>query len=217
MSSWSHVRSSYDQVAGKYEDRFRDELAGKEGDRHLLATLAQSVADPVLEIGCGPGQIGGFVRERGRRVLGLDLSPEMARRAAARLDGALVADMRDLPIRSGGIGGIVAFYSIIHLRRPELRDTFREFFRALRPGGRILLSAHEGDDEIELTEFIGEPVPMAATFFGLDELTTALGAAGFDITNAVRREPYSSEGSTIRLYVEACKPESDPDGQTTES
>ena len=104
------VGSSYDAVARKYEARFLDELSAKPRDRELLTTFSGSVCDPVVEIGCGPGQIGAFVRTHGRRVVGLDLSTEMARLASSRLGGALVADMRSLPFATARVGGIVAFY-----------------------------------------------------------------------------------------------------------
>ena len=76
----------------------------------------------------------------------------------------------------------------------------------LRPGGRGLLSAHEGTGVVELDEFLQEPVPFAATLFGLDELVGATHAAGLEVTVAERRQPYATEGKTVRLYVEARKP-----------
>ena len=212
--SWERLRSSYDLVAAKYEERFRDELQGKARDRELLESFARSVGDPIVEIGCGPGQIGVFVRERGRRVVGLDLSHEMAKLASRRLDGAVTADMRALPLRTAAVGGILAFYSVIHLRRPELESVLRAFHRVLRPGGRILLSAHEGQGEVGVAEFLGEPAPVAATLFELAELTKAASAAGFDIIRAERREPYPSEGQTVRLYVEGQRRAASPNSGT---
>jgi SAM-dependent methyltransferase len=203
---WDYLRSSYDTTASKYEARFLDELRGKPRDRELLAAFAKSVRDPVAEIGCGPGQIGAFVRHWGRRVVGVDLSPEMAKLAKARLDGALAADMRSLPLATDCLGGLLAFYSLIHVRRAELEPVLREFRRVLRPGGRVLFSVHEGKDEVELDEFLEEPVPFAATLFELDELVGASEAAGLEVTLAERRPPYANEGKTVRLYVEAMKP-----------
>ena len=55
-----------------------------------------------------------------------------------------------------------------------------------------------------LDEFVGEPVPLAGSFFGLDEMVAATRAAGFTVTLAERREPYASE-ATVRLYVEATR------------
>ena len=204
--AWEHLRSSYDEVARKYEDRFLDELRGKPRDREILAAFAAAVPDPVVEVGCGPGQIGLFVKQHGRRVYGLDLSSQMARLANVRLDGALAADMHSLPFASEQLGALVAFYSLIHVRRSALRPVLREFHRMLRPGGRVLFSAHEGRDEVAYEEFLGEPVPFVATLFELDELVDSSRAAGFDVTNAERRMPYPSESGTVRLYIEATRP-----------
>ncbi len=204
--AWDFLPSSYDAVATTYESRFEDELDDKPRDRELLEALARTAGDPVADIGCGPGQVGAFVRQRGRRVVGLDLSPEMARLAKLRLDAALVADMRALPLATDSMGGLVAFYAVIHLRRAELGTALREFRRVLRPSGHVLLSAHEGTGVVELDEFLQEPVPFAATLFGLDELVAATHQAGLEVTVAVRRQPYATEGETVRLYVEARKP-----------
>jgi SAM-dependent methyltransferase len=203
--TWEWLTTTYDTVARKYEARFLDELAGKPRDRELLSAFSESARDPVIEIGCGPGQIGAFARERGRRVVGVDLSREMARLAGTRLDAALVGDMRALPFASGLVGGIVAFYSLIHLQRPELGPTLAEFHRVLRDGGRLLFSVHEGEGDVVLDRFVDEPVPFAATLYSLDEMVAATDAAGFDVTTAERRRPYADE-STVRLYVEAAKP-----------
>jgi SAM-dependent methyltransferase len=202
---WDRVRSTYDVVANKYEARFLDELDGKPRDRELLEGFAGSVADPVVDIGCGPGQIGAFVRARGRCVVGLDFSAAMARLARGRLDAAVSADMRRLPFARGRVGGVLAFYSVIHLPRPDLGTALEEFHRALRPGGRLFLSAHEGEGELERDEFLEENVPIVATLFELDELVDAATAAGFDIAVAERRPSYENEGGTVRLYVEGVR------------
>ena len=176
--SWDRLGASYDRAAGRYEEHFWDELEAKPWDRQRLSAFAAQVADPVVEFGCGPGQVGAYVRAAGRQVIGLDLSGEMVRRAAAHLDAAAVADLRHLPLAAESAGGLLAFYSVIHIRRTELEATFCEFRRVLKAGGRVLLSAHEGEGEIHQDEFLGIPVPFAATLFGLEELAGAVRAAG---------------------------------------
>jgi SAM-dependent methyltransferase len=202
---WDFLPDSYDAVASVYEGRFSAELGGKPRDRELLHAFSGLVSDPVVEIGCGPGQIGLFVRQRGRHVIGVDLSNEMAKLANARLGAAVVADMRALPLAPGRVAGLVAFYSLIHLHRSELGTALSEFHRVLRPGGRVIMTAHEGHGDVELDEFLGVPVPFAATLFALDELVDASLAAGLVVTVAERRAPYSSE-STFRLSVVAERP-----------
>jgi ubiquinone/menaquinone biosynthesis C-methylase UbiE len=197
------VGSSYDRVAEKYEARFLGELSSKPRDRALLDAFSAVVGDPVVEVGCGPGQIGAYVRARSRRVIGADISVAMATRATRRLDATVVGDMRALPIGTGAAAGVLAFYSLIHLPRREVVLALEEFARILRPGGRALFSAHEGQGETEVGEFLGEAVRVRVTFFELDELVAATRAAGLEIVRAERRAPYATESERFRLYVEA--------------
>jgi SAM-dependent methyltransferase len=203
---WHQLRSAYDHVATKYEERFIDELDGKPRDRELLDRFATTTIDPVVEVGCGPGQIGAYIRRRGRHVIGVDLSKSMAALARHRLGAAVSADMRRLPCASASVGGVVAFYSIIHMPRPDLTVALQEFERVLRPGGQLVFSAHEGDGEYRSTEFLGEAVPFIASLFTLDELVTATRAARLDVVTTERRAPYATESDTYRLYIGAEKP-----------
>ncbi len=196
----------YDLAAGWYEQRFADELARKPTDRALLSDFAAAVGDPVVDLGCGPGQIGAFVRAAGRRVIGLDLSPEMARLAAGRLDGAVVADLRRLPCKDASVGGVVAFYSVIHVGREQLRATLTDLRRVLRPGGQLLLSAHEGSGTLRVEDWQDTGQPFTATLYSLDELTSAAETAGLAVRSATRRPPYPDEGATTRLYLLAAAP-----------
>jgi SAM-dependent methyltransferase len=205
-TSGDGVRDVYDTVAHRYEVRFAAELGGKPRDRALLNAFADRVRDPVLDVGCGPGQIGSYVRDRGRHVIGLDLSHEMTRLAALRLHGAVTADLRALPVATGSVGGVLAFYSLIHLPRVQVAATFAELYRVLRSGGHVLLSAHQGDGEVTVHEFLGEQVQLTGTFFALDELMRYARDAGFEVTHAERRPPYASEGNTVRLSVELRRP-----------
>jgi SAM-dependent methyltransferase len=166
------------------------------------------VGDPVVEVGCGPGQIGAYVRAHRRRVVGADISVAMATRVRRRLDAAIVANMQSLPLATGAAAGLLAFYSLIHIRRRDVDGVLREFARVLRPGGRVLFSVHEGQGETEVEEFLGEAVGVSVTFFDLDELVAATRAAGFEIVFAERRAPYASESETFRLYIEATRPAS---------
>jgi SAM-dependent methyltransferase len=203
--TFDHVRATYDAVAQQYEARFLDELAHKPRDRELLEAFASCVEDPVMEIGCGPGQVGAYARGHGRWVVGIDLSTEMARLAHVRLDAALAGDMRALPVATGAAGAVLAFYSVIHLPRAQLSMALREFARVLRPGGRLLCSAHEGDGVVERDEFLGVAVHFGATLFQLDELVAACQDAALDVVTTERRAPVPTEAQTTRLYVEAVK------------
>lgn len=198
---------AYDLVAETYEDRFVDELGSKPRDRELLDGLAAASRGLVVDLGCGPGQIGSYVRDRGPEVVGVDVSHGMAVRAARRLTGAVVADMRSLPFPDRAVSGVVAFYSVIHVPRRDLAVAFAEMLRVLEPGGRLLVSAHEGDGDVEVHDFLGHEVDLAASFFSLAELEDAATTAGFEVVTRERRPPYECEGSTVRLHLGAVRPQ----------
>jgi hypothetical protein len=53
---------------------------------------------------------------------------------------------RALDLADGVLGGIVAWYSIIHTPPQRLPVTFAEFGRVLSPGGHLLLAFQAGDE-----------------------------------------------------------------------
>jgi SAM-dependent methyltransferase len=202
------LRSSYDAVAETYAQTFFDELARKPFDRDLLdAFAAAEVGATAVEIGCGPGQVGRYLSERGMDVTGVDLSPamiEVARRLNPRMRFE-VADMRSLGMEDGAVDAIVAFYSLIHIPLDEVPGVLEEFRRVLRPSGRLLLAVHGGSGTVTSSVFLGHRVPFEATRFEKDQLVELVTQAGFEVKAATVRSPYDFELATPRLYVEAVR------------
>lgn len=203
------LRASYDAVAEPYAETFGDELTQKPFDRALLERFAAALpaAAPVADVGCGPGQVARFLKGCGLEPLGLDLSPRtvtLARRRNPDLRFA-VGDMRQLAFPDETFAGIVAFYAVIHLERAEVVGAFLEFYRVLKPGGRLLVSFHIGEGETGLETWFGRPVSLSFTFFRPAEMEAYLGEAGFTVLEALERPPYAFEVQTERLYVLAQK------------
>jgi SAM-dependent methyltransferase len=149
----------------------------------------------VADVGCGPGQVGRYLHDRGVRVVGIDLSPRMLA-CARRLNPAMEfqqADMAALPVPDQAWEGIVAFYSLIHIPREDVTATLREFRRVLRPGGRLLLAFHIGTEVVHLDELWGHPVAVDYVFFRLEEIEQNLVSAGFEIEVSTERGPYAPE------------------------
>jgi len=116
-------------------------------------------------------------------------------------------NMSSLDVENEAWGGIVAFYSIIHIPRAEVISVLREFRRVLRPNGLLLLSFHQGQEIIHLDELWGEKVALDFVFFQLHEMEDYLKAAGFEIEDSIERPPYEGvEVQTQRVYIFARKP-----------
>jgi SAM-dependent methyltransferase len=158
------VHASYDRVAAEYALCISGELEHKPLDRQLLDRFAARVQGlgPVCDLGCGPGHVARYLHGRGVPVIGIDLSPVMVEQAR-RLNPGIEfrqGDMLRLDIDDEAWGGVVAFYSIIHVLRSKIAAALAETKRVLRPGGLLLLAFHVGDETLHLTELWGQAVSV---------------------------------------------------------
>jgi 2-polyprenyl-3-methyl-5-hydroxy-6-metoxy-1,4-benzoquinol methylase len=68
-------------------------IAGYESARADIQALVPATAHAILELGCASGALGAALKARqGAAVVGVELDPELARDAEARLDRVIVAD-----------------------------------------------------------------------------------------------------------------------------
>ncbi len=206
------IRQSYDRIADEYARRIFGELHDKPADRELLTRFAESLRGrgPVCDLGCGPGQVGRFLRDGGATVFGLDLSNGMLAQAR-RLNPDLAfvqADMTALSLADGALAGIAAFYAIVNIPQPTLPRTFREMARVLHPGGLLLLAFHAGDAVLREDEIWGRPIAMDFFLFDPRAICRLLEEAGFTVDDVHEREPYAPEVEyqSRRAYILARKP-----------
>jgi SAM-dependent methyltransferase len=207
----SGVETSYDQVADEYVQRIYDELRHKPLDRQLLGRFAARVMTVGLacDMGCGPGHVARYLRERGAHVCGIDISTALVERAR-RLNPGIdfrQGDMLALPAADGTWAGIAAFYSIIHIPRGDVVRALRELRRVLRPGGLLLLAFHIGDGTVHLDEWWGHKVCIDFFSFRSDEMAGYVRSAAFEIEEIIERDPYPDvEHQSRRAYIFAQKP-----------
>lgn len=191
----SATRASYDAVADDYADRFQDELAAKPLDRAMLAAFAELVTasggGPVADIGCGTGRVTAHLAGLGLSVFGIDLSPGMLA-VARRLYPGLrfeVGSMLELDLPDGSFGGVLAWYSIIHVPRGRLPVVFAEFRRVLAPGGYLQLGFQTGDETVHRTEGLGHAIELDFHLRQPEHLTGLLTEAGLAVRARLLREP----------------------------
>lgn len=90
---------------------------------------AISADDRVLEIGCGDGWVGNYLKVRGvRQVLAIDVNPP------AQIVGD-IREWRNLGLAAQSFDVIIAFEVIEHV------DCIDDCFALLKPGGRLMITS----------------------------------------------------------------------------
>jgi len=174
-------------------------LTGMAWDRAVLASFAELVSrdrlGPVPDVGCGPGRITGFLHGLGLDMFGVDLSPGMLAVARQALPGLRFVEgsMTALDLPDASLGGLVAWYSLIHIPPTDVPSVLTEFRRVLVPGGQLLLAFQVGDDRRHLEHAYGHAVSLDAYRMQPDQLAQQLDSAGLPVHARVVREPDEPE------------------------
>ncbi|MEV0647794.1 class I SAM-dependent methyltransferase [Phytomonospora sp. NPDC050363] len=176
------TRFAYDTVAADYAATLEGLHDESPLEKALLAAFAEVVSGEVVEVGCGPGRMTGPLHELGVNVFGVDLSPGMVAVARERHPNLRfeVGSMAALDIADGTLGGVVAWYSIIHTPPERLPAVFAEFARVLAPGGHLLLAFQVGDYRKRVERGYGHEVGLDAYRLLPDKIVPQLAEAGFE-------------------------------------
>lgn len=141
---------SFEGLAGVYDAT----RGGLERGRGFARDLAPFITGPcVLEIGVGTGAVALPLSEiTGFPVFGVDISPAMLARAAARI-GPRVAlgDADHLPVRAGSVDTVVVVW--VFQLVPDIASVMHQIALALRTGGRlavVLSRPEQRTDDIDL-------------------------------------------------------------------
>jgi SAM-dependent methyltransferase len=120
--------------------RFSEQFRGSEDDiRHRMARYAQTFAGcaPVLDLGCGRGELLEALRDSGIEARGVELSTELAAICRAKSLDATQADLFEhlASLEDNSLGGIACIQVAEHIKRPLLPELAALAFRKLRRGG----------------------------------------------------------------------------------
>jgi len=189
------TRATYDTLAADYQVRFGAELDDKPLDRAMLTAFAEFVlaagAGPVADIGCGTGRVTALLERLGLSAFGIDLSPQMIAVARRSYPGLRfeVGSMLDLDLPDGALGGVLAWYSTIHIPEERLPEVFAGFYRVLAPGGYLQLGFQIQDELVHRTQSAGHAISIDSQPRHPDTVVRLLRAAGFAMRAQVVREP----------------------------
>jgi phosphatidylethanolamine/phosphatidyl-N-methylethanolamine N-methyltransferase len=123
-----------------------------ERGRKASIAAAERIGGRILEVGVGTGlSLPDY--SRSNRLIGVDLSAPMLRKAKSRVadrqltnvDGLAVMDARHLGFQDAIFDVVVAQYVITAVPDPEA--TLDEFARVIKPGGEIILVNHLGAEQ----------------------------------------------------------------------
>ncbi|WP_370377842.1 class I SAM-dependent methyltransferase [Catenulispora sp. GAS73] len=187
------TRDSYDTVAASYAELVSLNLDRMPYDRMMLGRFVELVrgSGPVADIGCGPGHLTAYLDASGVPAFGIDLSPGMIEVARAG-NPALrfeVGSMTGLDLADGGLGGVVSWYSIVHMPLEMLPTVFAEFFRVLAPAGHLLLAFKAGTRKSPLNHAYGHDVSLTVYWQSPDRVAELLEEAGFTVQARLIRAP----------------------------
>lgn len=147
--------------------------------RDISPALQPPDVGPVVDIGCGQGQLVRLLLADGYDASGVDVSPEqVALAAAAGLDQVSLGDYREfLAARAGKLAAVTATDVLEHLGKDEVLDTFDGAARSLISGGvfvaRVPNAASPFGGAIQYGDFTHE------TFFTARSVRQLAAAAGF--------------------------------------
>ncbi|MEU4339863.1 class I SAM-dependent methyltransferase [Nocardia sp. NPDC023852] len=191
------TRAAYDGIADLYANLFKHQLERQALDRAMLAAFAESVADngsgAVADLGCGPGRVTAHLATLGAEVFGIDLSARMVALARAEFPHLSFAQgsLEQLAIGNGTLGGLVAWYSLIHIPPDRIPQVLREFHRVLAAEGHVLL-AFQTADLPDAVEAFDHKVTLAYRW-APKRLARLLTEAGFTMIARMVREPVPGE------------------------
>lgn len=202
----AHGEADYVQ----FEGRFRG--SGAEIERRLAryVPLLRDVGE-VLDLGCGRGEALDLLGRSGIAARGVDTSERMVEICRDRGLRAEVGDAVDALSRAaeGSLGAVVSFHVVEHLPPATVERLVRLAFRALAPGGVLVL---ETPNPLSLV--------VAARNFWLDPthlrpvhpeaLQSLCERAGFDSVERWDLQPFAETDRLPEIRMEELAPEARP-------
>jgi ubiquinone/menaquinone biosynthesis C-methylase UbiE len=194
--STQDISRRYDRWSALYD--FADGLGplgrSERGWRRRVAARFDDVQGWVLDAACGTGVMVEYFNGFKGRLIAVDASLKMVRRAGSRSRSAgarplvVLGDVNRLPLKDGVLGGIVCTFSLTTVRDPE--QALREFERTLIPASRLVILDSERPDGF-LTGLVYPALVPISRFFchtHIDRDIAGLlsGVDGLEITDEER-------------------------------
>lgn len=178
------VRDAYASIAELYIELFGTSGQVDAADLAFIGRHLSIRPGSVLDVGCGPGHITGYLCSLGVDAFGIDMVPEFLAyaRATHPTVGYQLGSLPGLDLRDGAVAGILSWYSLIHLPPQDLDGALAELRRVMAPGGTLVVGFFDAD---EFGAFDHKVV--TAYRWPVDEFSERLARAGFTEVERERR------------------------------
>jgi SAM-dependent methyltransferase/RimJ/RimL family protein N-acetyltransferase len=148
----------------------------------------------------------------GGRVVGMDVSPQVAAQANVRCHGqapSIAADVRSLPFGSGSFDLVLSPSTLDHFHDPrDLGRSLREMHRVLRPGGRLIVTLDNrqniSDWLLRALSRLGLTPYYLGRSYTIGELRKELESADFevlDVTGILHAPRLTAVGATTIAWL----------------
>lgn len=146
--SLARVREAYSARAAEYAALFGAIEAADQRDRTRLLAWARGVDGPIVDVGCGPGQWTSYLAGQGVEIEGIDPVPAFVDEARRRYPGSTyrIGRADRLGVADATLGGVLAWYSLIHTDPDRIGLLLAEFARCVRAGGGLAIGFFEGPE-----------------------------------------------------------------------
>lgn len=196
----AQTRHAYDTVAADYARLLPDLSIEAPMDVAMIDDFADRCATasvgPVVDAGCGTGRVSAHLAARGLDVFGIDLSFRMVEEARRKYPHLRfdIGAIEDLHVPDAALGGLLAWYSLIHTAPDRLPAIVDEIARVLKPGAWFLTAYQAGAGQrVDRTSAYGHPVTMTSYHHDPQHLVDVLVGGGFDVHAEVHRAPEGRE------------------------
>lgn len=196
-------------ISSKYDDIGKGYNTTRQADPYLLERL-YSHLEPhrkghYLDIGCGTGNYTISLAEKDLHFTGVDPSEIMLNEARLKSQKVewITGTVESLPFENKSFDGAIASLTIHHWN--NLETGFRELYRVMKPGARIVFftSSPEQMSGYWLNHYFPEVMKRSIEKMpSLSSVTSALNAAGFAITLT---EIYAVRDDLIDLFLQSGK------------
>jgi SAM-dependent methyltransferase len=151
------MSGDFEQIAKSY----------RPGAAEFVNRLEIKPGERVLDVACGTGNLTIPAAQKGARVIGVDIAPNLLEqgRAWAQAEGLAIkfdeGDVEELPYEDASFDTVITMFGAMFAPQPNI--TASELIRVCRPGGRIAMANWTPTGFIgQMFKMVGKHVPSPA-------------------------------------------------------